>query len=101
MYTVTWTDESSDQLADLWLAVATDDLRHAIPTRGQGMRFDARQRRHAEIEPAIALRLTDQHELREQIIHRPPGRLLGKPHQVNRQLFLLPAAQHIRKRDNA
>ena len=68
------------------LAVAEDEIAHAVPRRRERVRFQPRQRRHAEIEPAAALAPAPQHEFDEQIVHGTAGRVRIKAHEVHRQL---------------
>src|SRR5262245_18516666 len=64
------------------------------------MLFEARQRRHAEIEPAKLLRSRPQHQFGEQIIHHDFWRSRRKSHQVDRHLFAIAAFPDCRERDD-
>ncbi len=59
------------------LAVAEDEVADAVPGGGERMGLETRQRRHAEVEPAVALRASPQHQLDEQVVHGAARRLPG------------------------
>ena len=61
-----------------------------LPTRCQagasGWRSESGERRHAEVEPAVALAPSPQHQLDEQVVHGAARRVGAEAHQVHRQL---------------
>ena len=59
------------------------------------------ERRHAQIEPAVALLFTPQHGLDEQKVHHAAGRVGDMPHQIDRQLIALATLPDIGKGDDA
>ncbi len=69
------------------LAVAEYEVADAMPPRREPPRFDARQRRHAEVEPVIALGAPPLHQLDEQVVHRAAGGFIAEAHQVHRELL--------------
>src|SRR5690348_2929419 len=68
------------------LAVAEDEIADATPGRRERVAIETRERRHAEIEPAVALCAAPAHELEEKKVHRPSGRLGREPHEIDGEL---------------
>jgi surface antigen len=52
-----------------FLAQIEDRGSDLVPERRKGAALQAGERRHAEIEPAVALRATPQHQLGKQQVH--------------------------------
>src|ERR1044072_658830 len=70
------------------LPVTVDQRADLMPERGEGVALQPRERRHAEIEPAVTLLLRPEHEFEEQEFHRPDRRIGGVAHQVDADLLL-------------
>ena len=83
------------------LAVLVHEVAEAVPQRRACPLLEARERRHAEVEPAVAFLPAPQHELREQKVHGAVGRLGGVAHEVDRQLFLAGAQPQVGEGDRA
>jgi hypothetical protein len=66
------------------LAQVEDGGTDLVPERRERVALQAGERRDAEIEPAIALVATPQHELREQQVHHAARRSRVVAHQVDR-----------------
>src|SRR5262245_47186780 len=80
------------------LAVSEQDRPEPIPERSEPVALEAGERRHPEAEPAVALRLAPEGELREEILHDPGRRVGAVAHQIDRELLFRVSRPHVRER---
>src|SRR5206468_1028344 len=80
------------------LAVAEDEVADPVPRGREWMRVETRQRRHAEVEGAIARLPPPQHELDEQEVHAAARRVRVEAHEVHRELGLRAGGPQVRER---
>src|SRR6185312_10506049 len=68
------------------LTVAEYEIADAVPGGREGMSVETRQRRHAEVEPTVALIAAPAHELDEEEVHRSRGGSRAEAHEIDREL---------------
>src|SRR5262245_26654443 len=82
------------------LAVAKRERAESIPERRRGARLEARERRHADVQPRVALLLRPESDAEEKVLHHARRRPAAVAHQVRRELLVVGAAPEVREGDH-